>query len=329
LTPYLEIGGDYREVIAGVHLVELPLPFSLGLINVYLVRLEDGWMLVDAGMDTDSCFAALERAVEGLGIEWTSIRRILVTHMHPDHSGLAHRLLPITGARLMMHPIEAQLLNDVISGRYQENWEGRILSDAGVPDGLAAQIGRSFSTLRETFRPLKPDDCLEGGETVATAHGPLQVHCVGGHSPGHLCLHDPARRVLFSGDQILEHISPNIGWQPDRDALGEFLESLERLSTLEVDLILPSHGAPFQGHRDWVDRTRKHHAGRCRQIEAALSAEPKTAHELVGDLWNRKLSPFHHRFAAFEVLAHLEYLQQRDRVRAAREEGSLRWSLAA
>ncbi len=328
MTPYLEIGGDYREVIPGVHLVELPLPFSLGLINVYLVSLDDGWLLVDTGMDTDACFSALERAVEGLGLEWTAIRRILATHMHPDHTGLAYRLLPMTGARLMMNPVEARLLDEVISGAYHETWERRVLADAGVPEALALQIDWVFRGVRQTFRPLEVNDLLEGGETIATARGALEVLCVRGHSPGHLCLYDRGHRVLFSGDQILEHITPNIGWQPDHDALGEFLDSLERLAALDVDLILPSHGSPFRGHRDWIGSTRRHHAGRCGQIEAALAAEPKTAHELVGDLWNRKLSPFHHRFAVFETLAHLEYLKQRDRVTAARDGEALRWGVS-
>ena len=95
LTPYLEIGGDYREVVPGIHMLELPLPFSLGIVNVWLVRLESGWLLIDTGMQTEACFDALARALEGLSVEWRDIRHILLTHIHPDHLGLATKLVAL------------------------------------------------------------------------------------------------------------------------------------------------------------------------------------------------------------------------------------------
>lgn len=328
MTPYLEIGGDYREVLPGVHLVELPLPFSLGLVNVYLVRLDEGWLLIDCGMDTEACLEALTRALEGLNVAWTDIRQVLVTHMHPDHVGLARKVLDRTGAQLIMHRREAELLAEVAGSPLHTRFEDQVLADSGIPGDLVDKIEASFVDIRRTFCRLDPAWPLGGGEEVPTRLGPLQVIWTRGHSPGHVCLYNAPHRALFAGDQILEHITPNIGFQPDHDALGEFLSSLERLAELDVDLILPSHGAPFRGHRAWIEQTHRHHAERCAQIEAALSPEPKTAHELVGDLWNRRLSPFHHRFAVFEVLAHLEYLKQRGRLEARRDGEALRWSLA-
>lgn len=327
MTPYLEIGGDYREILPGVHLLELPLPFSLGIVNTYLVRLARGYLLIDAGIDTEASIEALTRSLEGLGVAWPEIKQLLLTHIHPDHAGLAPKVLELSGAELLMHRTEAELLASFDFDQQRAPWEDGVLIDAGVPGEIIQQIEAELAETRKNFHPLKPDRALEGGETLPTAIGPLTVVWTRGHSPGHICLHSPDHRLLFAGDQILEHITPNIGWQPDHDALGEYLASLERLRDLDIDLILPSHGAPFRGHRDWIPQTLKHHVERCGQIEAALAAEAKTAHELAGDLWNRKLSPFHQRFAVFEVLAHLEYLKQRDRVEARREEGALRWSL--
>jgi glyoxylase-like metal-dependent hydrolase (beta-lactamase superfamily II) len=179
------------------------------------------------------------------------------------------------------------------------------------------------------FERLSPDRLLRGGETIATAHGLLEVVWTPGHSPGHVCLYDRERRVLISGDHILEHISPNIGWQPEHDALGEFLSSLDRIAALDVDLVLPSHGAPFRGHREWVRNTQQHHAERCAKIVTLVDNGAATADLIAGQLWNRHLSPFHYRFAIFEVLAHLEYLERRGTLRADRSGDVYRWARGA
>jgi glyoxylase-like metal-dependent hydrolase (beta-lactamase superfamily II) len=327
VTPYLEIGGDYREVLPSVHLLELPLPFSMGLVNVFLVRLDDGFLLIDSGMDTEPCFAALDRAREGIGFEWSDIRQVLLTHMHPDHIGLAKRLVELSGATLLMHNVDVQLLDKMSTGTPRQSWVEGVLKDAGVPVGVMAQVECAFAEIQKSFRKLQPDCTLSGGEVLNTSIGELQVIWTPGHSPGHVCLYCPERRVLFSGDHMLEHISPNIGWQPDHDALGEFLDSLDRIDPLEIDVILPSHGGPFTGHREWIRKTIEHHKQRCDRIVSSLSKRPKTAHELVEELWDRQLSPFHYRFAIFEILAHLDFLARRDRLASCRQNGASVWQL--
>ena len=312
MTPYLEIGGDYREVVPGVFLAELPLPFSLGLINVWFVRLEDGWMLVDTGMDTAPCFAALDRAREGLGLEWTHVRILLLTHFHPDHAGLAHRILELSGAELWMHAADEELLRWVAGADHgYPEWQRDTLTQAGVPEATIDAIVSAMDFVQPSFRPLAAHVRPSGGESIRGAGGPVEVLATPGHSPGHVCLHLPAQRALISGDHVLEHISPNISWQAGRDALGEYLKSLDIIAALDLDLILPSHGSPFHGHREWVARTHSHHQERCAQIRSALAVQNYTAAELVSVLWTRPLSPFHYRFAVFEILSHLEYMKRR------------------
>jgi glyoxylase-like metal-dependent hydrolase (beta-lactamase superfamily II) len=313
------------EVPSGVYLIELPLPFSLGHINVYLVRLKSGYLLIDCGMNTDECFDALARALESAGAAWHDIRVILLTHVHPDHMGLAPRLLQLTPAKLWMHTEDAAYLEQLVKSEPYRAWAAEVLRESGVAPEIIAQIGATSREIHQSFHSLQPDRLLAGGEKIPLAVGNLDVLWTPGHSPGHVCLYDRQRRVLFSGDQILEFISPNIGWHPGRDPLSEFLASLEELDKLDIELILPSHGAPFSGHREWIRKTIDHHAQRCNRILALLNGSPKTAANVVDGLWERELTPFHYRFAVFEVLAHMEYLERQGKVIRERHDNVTLW----
>ena len=314
MTREIPLAGAPREVLPGVRVIELPLPFALGLINVYLVRTTEGYLLIDCGMDTEPCFQALSRSMEAGGVRWSDIRDILLTHIHPDHMGLAHRLLELTGARLWLHQHDVEFLEKLTQFERYQAWAEEVLRQAGVNAELILKIRHVSHEIRRSFHLLKPDRLLAGGEKIQTAIGELEVLWTPGHSPGHVCLYGRERQVLFSGDQMLEDISPNIGWHEGRDPLGEFLVSLDTLARLEIELILPSHGAPFSGHRQWIRKTVEHHADRCARILKLLEGAPKSAADVANQLWERPFTPFHYRFAVFEVLAHLEYMERQGKV---------------
>jgi glyoxylase-like metal-dependent hydrolase (beta-lactamase superfamily II) len=302
------------EVLPGLWQITLPLPFELNSVNTYLLRRAGGWMLIDTGLCTQESYNELQAQLELIGISVRDISEILLTHTHPDHVGQTRRLLEETGARLMLHRDELDQVVRIARSGDPPRWLNEALVTAGVPPELIERIEKSFSMIRGNFHEINPDHILEDGEVLESGIGPLELLCTPGHSPGHMCLYSHEKRVLVSGDHILQFITPNIGWIPQRDPLGEFFSSLDRVRPFEIDTLLPGHGAPFRGHREWISETRAHHDDRCAQIRASLATSPRTAHELVGDLWARPLAPFHHRFAVFEVLAHLEYLLRREQI---------------
>ena len=314
------------EIIPGdLYQITLPLPFELEQVNVHLTRLEDGgWMLHDTGFGNTLSFDLLEASLGELNVEWPQIKLLLLTHLHPDHVGLAERIASLARPKIVMHEAEARHLNEMIEGG-KPAWFEPLHVFGGTPSGQLADIDQEFAVMRRKLRRVDPDIPLKGGEVLPSAFGPLEVIWTPGHSPGHVCLYARDRKLLFSGDTILKDITPNIAWLPGHDTLGEYLQSLQSLAPYEIDRILPSHGMPFDGHREWIRETTAHHQERCQQIFAGAD-EYRTAHELISSVWNREFSHFHYHFAIGEVLAHLVYLETKGRVsRRAGLRGAAEW----
>jgi glyoxylase-like metal-dependent hydrolase (beta-lactamase superfamily II) len=308
-----------------IQTITLPVPWDLKSVNVHLVELDEGFMLIDSGVATEECFQILEGALAERGVGWPDVRILLLTHYHPDHIGLSWKILELSGARLVMHGADVAYLEELarVNGVpcYAE-----AMRLGGVPAELAAEMERALRGNRPAFRTHHPRQTLEGGETLAVRGGTLQVIWTPGHTPGHVCLYSAEQRTLISGDHLLEKITPNIAWHPEQDMLAQFLASLDLLQPYEVDVVIPSHGTPFKDHRAVIRGTASHHVERCEKILQHTLREPMTAHELVVAMWRRKLSAFHHHFAVFEILAHLEYMSRRGEIAAqSRPDGASAW----
>jgi glyoxylase-like metal-dependent hydrolase (beta-lactamase superfamily II) len=310
------------EVTPGIYRMPLPLPVpTLSHINTYLVRGAEGCLLVDTGWNTPESFDSLKEQLAELGIEGREISQIVITHAHPDHYGLSGRLKELFGATLYFHHLE----KDFIETRYVNMEEliqelGQWLQRNGVPPEQLAELQKASLPMLKFVTPTMPDTTLYGGETITCGDFSFEVMPTPGHAPGHICLYEPGKKILFSGDHILPTITPHVGLHPQSGAnpLGDYLDSLERLKKLEVELVLPGHEQPFTEFRERIEGISLHHRLRNAEILAALGSDAKTAFELTtGITWLHdvngvgwhKLDSWDKRMAILETLAHLEAMR--------------------
>jgi glyoxylase-like metal-dependent hydrolase (beta-lactamase superfamily II) len=303
------------EVAPGLWRIRLPFHLELNHVNVHLVRLRDGWMLVDCGVATRESQLVLDAALTEAGVAWHDIKTVLVTHCHPDHVGNLIPVMDRSGASLLMHEQEAALLARISQSVEASAPFDTLLPDWGTPPDLVGAIQAEMAGSWRQFHWRQPDVLLRGGETIDTARGPMEVIHTPGHARGHLCLYFRDQQILICGDHLLPTITPNIGWMPDADPLADYLDSLTAIGALEIVLALPSHGDPFDYARERAAATATHHDNRCREILRALEAGARTPYDLTLSLWGERLSPFQHRFGLYEVMSHLEYLERRGQVR--------------
>jgi len=270
-----------------------------------------------------------------VGAHVRDIREIVVTHIHPDHFGLAGRLAEESGARVVMHRLEAQ----IVAARYQdtqslveemEAW----LRIHGVPhDDLVSMAEGSLMMLRRVGT-RRPDDVLDGGETLAWERS-FELMWTPGHSAGLICLYDREEETFISSDHVLERISPHVGLhaQSFGNPLADYLDSLRLVRDLPVRLVLPGHGSPFTDLRGRVDELVAHHEVRSARIREELAGAERSAFEVAGRLswrgsergWDR-LAPFQRRMAVTETIAHLEYMHNRGQIGKETHKGAILYS---
>ena len=316
--------GQLATLAPGVHWLRMPLPFALDHINLWVLDEDDGCTLVDCGLARDETRAAWEAVFSNPAFKGP-VRRLIVTHFHPDHIGLAGWLSARWGVPVAMTQTEwltGRMISLDTSEAFVEHQLAFYRAAGCAPDFLEAVRARGnayagrISPIPASFARLRDLEILRiGGRN-------WQVLVGRGHAPEHATLYCSELGVLISGDQVLPRISPNVGvWpnEPEGEPLSDFLRSLETFLALpDNTLVLPSHDRPFRGLHVRLDALRRHHEARLDDLMGALEA-PKTAMQAAPALFRRPLDHHQTGFAVAETLAHLHHLRMQGRVERTRD----------
>ena len=317
------------EVAEGVFELRLPIPFEDGLVNVFLFVDGDHADLLDCGMNSEESLSLIHSSLAELGGK--RLRKLVVTHIHPDHYGAAGVLAGPGLADLYLHRLEVPLVNP----RYVELEHlvaevRKYLLVNGVPADEAEVLSNSQRALSQVVAPAEPAVQLDGAETLTMGRLELRVEWTPGHSPGHVCLYAPTTGLLFAGDHMLPELSPNIGLHPQStpDPLHEYLDGLERMAALKPRLVLPSHGRPFTDAAGRVEILEAHHRRRLDRVQAIVEEGEVNAWELALKLWGPRQQLYEKRLALQEGLAHLQALAVDGVLEKLVAPDAVRWRLA-
>lgn len=323
--------GEAVTVADGVLWLRMPLPFALDHINLWLLADADGWTIVDTGFGSDLTREHWQ-AVFDSHLEGKSVRRVICTHMHPDHVGLAGWLTRKWDVELWMSRTEYLMCRNLVAdtGRVAPPEAIRFYRAAGYPElALDAykqrfgQFGSSVSHMPDSYRRLE-----DGGE-LTIGERQWKVIVGRGHSPEHACLYCAELNLLISGDQVLPRISSNVSLfptEPQADPLTEWLESCTHIRNLlpEETFVLPSHNEPFVGLHARLNNLIEGHERQLKNLYEVLD-EPKRAVDVISTLFKRKLDPVGYYFATGEALAHLRCLITRDEINVERDKDGVDW----
>lgn len=315
----LPASGRTLEVAPGVKWLRMKLPFVLNHINLWLLRDRidgrDGWTVVDCCIDHPESRADWE-AVFATELDELPVLRVIVTHMHPDHIGLAHWLCKRWNVPLWISATDYQAAR--YSCEVVNSFGGERLATFFASHGMAnpddlEQIRnrRAYYTNLVPAVPSSYTRLLDGG-TVTIGGNTWRSIAGYGHAPEHMALYCEALGVLISGDMMLPRISTNVSVlvvEPEADSLTLFLDSIDRFKPLPHDtLVLPSHGKPFKGLHTRIDQLHDHHRDRLEEVLDAAKAGPVTAYDMLPVLFKRPLDLHQTTFALGESVAHLHRL---------------------
>ncbi len=310
-------------LLAHLHALELPTPFPVGPVTVYLADAPgEPLTLLDTGPRTPETQSALEEGLAALGYVPADLERIIISHAHADHFGLAADLVALSGAQVWTHARNAPALADYVADRARRHaFYADILRRAAVPLQVVDALRRATQGVNRFARPVAVDATLADGDTLQLAGRRWQVLHTPGHTGGLICLYEPQSRILLSSDHLLADISSNAVLEPPPPgrkerprSLALYLASLRRVAALGAARALPGHGPVISDVTALATQRLAFHKGRAEQVLTILRGGAQTVWDVVQALFPDR-EPLDTFLAVSEVIGHLDLLEMEGRVR--------------
>ncbi len=321
------------KIAPGIYGFKSPIDTRLKWVNCYLIEGNNGWLMIDTGWSTSEAYENLQAQLKTINISIGDISKIVLTHVHPDHFGLAGKIKQLSPrSEVFMHRLES----DLVESRYVKFAKLRdemsaMLARHGVPQSDLPNLDSASIPALNFVTLTFPDTILFGGEIISTGIYDLEIIWTPGHSPGHICLFEPNNQLLFTGDHILPSITPNIGAhvQSGDNPLGDYFCSLRKLENLEVSRAFPAHEDSFTDLHSRIQNIIRHHDERIVEILKIIKSGYHTAWEIasrtswnVSEPWDQMQS-FVKRSAVTETIAHLDYMRWKGSVEKTIKENSI------
>jgi len=324
-----------EEIFNDFYRLEIPLPRSpLKALNSYLIKGEDRFLIIDTGMNRETCRKAMQACLKELDVDLNKTD-FFITHLHADHLGLIGDLATDT-SKVYFSRAEAKVISGNERTREERHAETmRFYISCGFPEeelktAMENHPGHRYSPQRQVeFTQMDEGDEIRIGD--------YSFRCIDtpGHSPGHMCLYEPQKKLLMAGDHILINITPNItNWADLENSLKSYLNSLKKVYDFEIDLVLPGHRSLIKDHRKRIDELHEHHRNRLDEVLAALKEGEKTAWQIAPCItWDidfrswEDFPPVQKWFALGEGVAHIDYLIAEGAIKKRDENGRTLYSL--
>lgn len=301
-----------KKIGEGIYLVPIPLVGNpLKELNAYILTGKGEALVIDTGFDAPESREALYGALKELGYAMVQVR-VLLTHLHSDHTGLSAEMESM-GARILAGHIDGNLLNEMAGPGYLEDLGRRADWMDLKRDGIDFSSHPGYRYLPR--RPI-PFKALKEGDVINIGHRRLSVIDIPGHTPGHIALYEPEEGILFSGDHVLSPITPHISFWGFEwgDILQAFFDSLEKIRNLGAKIILPAHRQPITEIVARIDAIAEHHQERMEEVDRILCEQPLSVRDVAARMhWSIRANGWEEFpdaqkfFAAGEAMAHLEH----------------------
>jgi glyoxylase-like metal-dependent hydrolase (beta-lactamase superfamily II) len=309
--------GRGERVLPGLWRLRLPLPWpGVPHCNAWAIAAGSGIVLVDTGMHDPGSLAQLERALHQVNLRLEHVRLVACTHAHSDHWGQAAPIIERAGCELWMHPRHEHAFASQRDPQAALARRLEVGRQSGVPQAaLAAYAERAKGIPSGVAEYIEPDRELVDGVRIDTDLGTWSVHESPGHAPSHVCLFQPERRLLISGDHLLGRISLYFDYGQSADPVGEYLSSLQKIVGVRARLALSGHGKPFLDVPGHIEGTRRLVVENIDRATASVTNEPRTAMTIALDMFREQRGARHPAWLLSQTLCYLRHLEQAGQAR--------------